>query len=229
MLLLTTSFLGYPLPRSHRHGGFEKKVSIHKLFLSFPNKGGCSGESAGKQGNRSSVIPTKSIQSQNTKSFTSASFNASLWVVHWAINTSSILSPDKSETLQMIMPHTWIACWKYPKIKSRFSNMGSHPTKSPGNNNTNETVLGICVFNRSCCSFLLLLVLLSWGGCAAVMRALTSGGLPTVRGPWCMVASSKGSDAGRVLVLAPCPSCKCLGAVDCDSFHLHHQQQQQKH
>ena len=25
MLLLTTSFLGYPLPRSHRHGGFEKK------------------------------------------------------------------------------------------------------------------------------------------------------------------------------------------------------------
>ena len=43
MLLLTTSFLGYPLPRSHRHGGFEKKnVSIHKLFLSFPNKGGCS-------------------------------------------------------------------------------------------------------------------------------------------------------------------------------------------
>ena len=43
MLLLTTSFLAYPLPRSHRHGGFEKKnVSIHKLFLSFPNKGGCS-------------------------------------------------------------------------------------------------------------------------------------------------------------------------------------------
>ena len=43
MLLLTTSFLGYPLPRSHRHGGFEKKnVSIHKLFLSFVNKGGCS-------------------------------------------------------------------------------------------------------------------------------------------------------------------------------------------
>ena len=43
MLLLTTSFLGYPLPRSHRHGGFEKKnVSIQKLFLSFPNKGGCS-------------------------------------------------------------------------------------------------------------------------------------------------------------------------------------------
>ena len=36
MLLLTTSFLGYPLPRSHRHGGFEKKnVSIHKLFLCF--------------------------------------------------------------------------------------------------------------------------------------------------------------------------------------------------
>ena len=26
MLLLTTSFLGYPLPRSHRHGGFEKKM-----------------------------------------------------------------------------------------------------------------------------------------------------------------------------------------------------------
>ena len=24
--ILTTSFLGYPLPRSHRHGGFEKKM-----------------------------------------------------------------------------------------------------------------------------------------------------------------------------------------------------------
>ena len=43
MLLLSTSFFSYPLPRSHRQGGFEKKnVSIHKLFLSFPNKGGCS-------------------------------------------------------------------------------------------------------------------------------------------------------------------------------------------
>ena len=43
MLLLSTSFFSYPLPRSHRRGGFEKKmVSIHKLFLSFPNKGGCS-------------------------------------------------------------------------------------------------------------------------------------------------------------------------------------------
>ena len=31
MLLLSTSFFSYPLPRS-----------IHKLFLSFPNKGGCS-------------------------------------------------------------------------------------------------------------------------------------------------------------------------------------------
>ena len=41
MLLLSTSFFSYPLPRSHRQGGFEKKnVSIHKLFLSFPNKGG---------------------------------------------------------------------------------------------------------------------------------------------------------------------------------------------
>ena len=42
MLLLSTSFFSYPLPRSHRQGGFEKKkASIHKLFLSFPNKGGC--------------------------------------------------------------------------------------------------------------------------------------------------------------------------------------------
>ena len=45
MLLLSTSFFSYPLPRSHGQGGFEKKkVSIHKLFLSFPNKGGCSYE-----------------------------------------------------------------------------------------------------------------------------------------------------------------------------------------
>ena len=78
--------------------------------LKFPHDHQASGESAGKQGNRSSVIPTKSIQSQNTKSFTSVSFNASLWVVHLAINTSSILSLDKSETLQMIMPHTSITC-----------------------------------------------------------------------------------------------------------------------
>ena len=44
VLLLSTSFFSYPLPRFHRQGKFEKKknISIHKLFLSFPNKGGCS-------------------------------------------------------------------------------------------------------------------------------------------------------------------------------------------
>ena len=43
MLLLSTSFFSYPLPRSHRQRWiWKKKVSIHKLFLSFPNKGGCS-------------------------------------------------------------------------------------------------------------------------------------------------------------------------------------------
>ena len=36
MLLLSTSLFSYPLPRR------KKNVSIHKLFLSFPNKGGCS-------------------------------------------------------------------------------------------------------------------------------------------------------------------------------------------
>lgn len=171
--------------------------------LKFPHDHQASGESAGKQGNRSSVIPTKSIQSQNTKRFTSVSFNASLLVVHLAINTSSILSPDKSETLQMIMPHTWITWWRYPKIKSRFPNMGSHPTKCPRNNNTNETVLGICVFNRSCCSFLLLacVAVVGWVRENRHARFNKRLGFPRFGGPWCMVASSKVPMPGRVLVL----------------------------
>ena len=35
MLLLTTSFLGNPLPRSHRHGGFKKKKKFPSTSYSF--------------------------------------------------------------------------------------------------------------------------------------------------------------------------------------------------
>ena len=30
MLLLITSFLDYPLPRSHRHGKFQKEIELKK-------------------------------------------------------------------------------------------------------------------------------------------------------------------------------------------------------
>ena len=195
------------------HPGIEKLKFLNASDNSFPIS---SGEFAGAHGNRSSAILMFDLKIHT--SFTSVPFNASIWVYEW-------MNEELGGTFGRILTSFCSTSGRHlandntpgPYLKNMLMlsqnqiEISKHGPPNPQETTTRKKLFWeLCVLNRSCCIFLLV-VLLHWDGCAAVMRALTWSGLSTVRGLWCMVASSKvlmavGSWCSLSLSLSPAPS-----------------------
>ena len=76
MLLLSTSFFSYPLPRSHRQGGSEKKMF-------FPNKGGCSYVYTQLKAHICSLIYTTNVPVAISACLLSNPWKPKAWPVNW--------------------------------------------------------------------------------------------------------------------------------------------------